>query len=100
MGCHNDTGSPLGTLAKAALRKLRMETHAAFDPVWQLLEIGNGWSRSKARSTAYTWLAGQMHIAADQCHIGMFDEIACRHALQVLNRNDPVSTCRDLTSGA
>ena len=34
VGCHPNTTRPLGRLANAELREMKMKTHAAFDPIW------------------------------------------------------------------
>lgn len=69
VGCHRD-GSPLGRLANAELRSAKMAAHAAFDPTWQ--------SGFMDRNQAYSWLARQLGIEKNNCHIGMFDLDTCR----------------------
>lgn len=75
VGCHNNTTVPKGTLANAELRKLRIEAHNAFDPIWRK---GN-----KNRSEAYTWLAKKMGITTSKCHIGSFNLEMCKQVLKV-----------------
>lgn len=76
VGCHkNGPGiSPLGTLAKAPLRKLRTEAHAHFDPIWKTTDI--------PRNFAYHKLAEFMGISPDKCHISMFNEKQCKKVLK------------------
>ena len=69
VGCHRGTAKPLGTMADAKLRALRMRAHEAFDPLWR----GGILSRHKA----YKWLALSLDISRKKCHIGMFDEAQC-----------------------
>lgn len=69
VGCHPHTIKPLGRLANAELREAKMKAHAAFDPLWKL--------GTKSRSQAYAWLAEQLNIAPQNCHIGMFDVAQC-----------------------
>lgn len=76
VGCHPGTDNPLGRLANAALRKAKMAAHSAFDPLWR-----NG---SMKRAEAYKWLAGQMGIAPQNCHIGMFDEDRCAAVVEIV----------------
>lgn len=86
VGCHppavNGRGglgigtTPLGRLANAELRKLKTEAHAAFDPMWK----GGGMHRREA----YGWLAKQLGIAANDAHIGMFDEVQCRRVVVIV----------------
>jgi hypothetical protein len=73
----NFTGvEPMGTLADRKLRALRSRVHDRFDILWGRL----GWGRDHA----YRWLATRMGISIDDCHVGMFDEEACRKALKLL----------------
>jgi len=75
VGVHVGTKRPLGRLADAKLRRAKQAAHAAFDPIWKK---GKG-GRQVKRSEAYAWLAGQLGISLDECHIGMFDfETCCR----------------------
>ena len=69
VGCHPGTETPLGRLADAELRKVKMAAHAAFDPLWK-----NG---SMSRSQAYVWLSQTLSIHPDDCHMGMFDVDTC-----------------------
>jgi hypothetical protein len=39
-----------------------------------------GISKGQARSKAYRWLAEQLSIPYDQCHVGMFDVATCIRA--------------------
>ena len=34
-GCHQNTSTPLGTMANEELRELRKQCHALFDPLWK-----------------------------------------------------------------
>ncbi|QOR55244.1 MAG: hypothetical protein SHS37scaffold220_13 [Phage 67_12] len=81
VGCHPAAGPKgqggigdgtvaLGRLANAELRTAKARAHAAFDPLWK--------SRAMKRRDAYAWLAGQLGISRDNCHIGMMDLDACR----------------------
>ncbi len=72
VGCHKGGFHPLGRLANADLRALKVQAHALFDPYWQAATKLRGWSRHKARRAAYAWLADEMGIPMDQCHIGYF----------------------------
>lgn len=76
VGVHTGTTRPLGTLADATTRKARKEAHLAFDPLWR--------SGPLSRHEAYGWLAGQLGIAHDQCHIGMFDATTCQRVVAIM----------------
>jgi hypothetical protein len=72
VGCHTGTTRPFGPLAQLDLRNARMAAHRAFDPVWQ--------SGRMERSAAYDWLAVELGIRRDRCHIGMME---LEHCLRV-----------------
>ena len=76
VGCHPGTTTPLGRLANAELRQAKMRAHAAFDPVWKA-KIAEGLSKHHARGSAYKWLAEQIGVEREDCHIGMFDVALC-----------------------
>lgn len=76
VGCHEPNAQhgltgvePLGRLANAELRQAKYMAHRYFDPLWR-------GGRMK-RKSAYKWLAGQLGIKPDECHIGMFDLAGC-----------------------
>lgn len=64
VGFHRDRAEPGSSLAAA-----RMAAHSAFDPLWQ----NYGYSRS----AAYRWLAEQLGVSKDDCHMVLFDEPTC-----------------------
>jgi hypothetical protein len=61
VGCHSNTRLPLGTMTDAKTRLLRRLAHDAFDPLWR--------DRYMKRSQAYGWLARQLNITTENCHI-------------------------------
>lgn len=84
VGVHKGTHRPLGRLANADLRKIKMKAHALFDPLW-LHAPGN---RQHMRNRAYAAMSDVLHIDRKFCHIGMFDEkqserliLACEYGL-------------------
>ena len=79
VGVHEGTDRPLGRLANAELRKLKMAAHAAFDPIWK--------SKQTRRSDAYRWLASKLGITMAECHIGMFDEDQCKKVVEFCKAN-------------
>ncbi len=85
VGCHKGTTKPLGRLANDELRKCKVEAHAWFDPLWKKKEK-QGFSRMEARNQAYIWLAFEMQIDRDICHIGMFDADQCKKAIEICQR--------------
>lgn len=74
VGCHPETMKPLGRIANAELRRLKVAAHAAFDPLWKDGQI--------SRSTAYSWLARKLLIPPKDCHIGMFNVALCKAAIE------------------
>ena len=76
VGTHKRTKKPLGRLANAELRLAKGRAHAAFDPLWKDGEM--------SRHRAYRWLAKQIGIAPDDCHIGMFDLEQCRAVVRAV----------------
>lgn len=62
VGCHAHTLSPLGVMASRKVRKLRVEAHKAFDPLWQ--------GGLMSRTEAYEWLAALHGVDYADCHIG------------------------------
>lgn len=99
VGVHKGTEKPLGRLANKELRQWKMKAHAAFDPIWQERarrrragrpnKAGKpGGEQCKpvhSRAAAYSWLAQQMGIEREECHIGMFDVELCQRAVEICN---------------
>lgn len=85
VGTHKNSKdhAPLGRLANAELRRLKMQVHALLDPMWQ--------DRSMSRSQAYAYLCFWMEIPSAECHVGMFDEDRCRAAIKVLREKKKIS---------
>lgn len=95
VGCHPGSKMPLGRLADAKLRTLKMRTHAVFDPFWMASlarlkeQMGDKLPRdakSKARNDCYAQLAQALGIDKHVCHIGMFDAWQCRAAISVCHQ--------------
>lgn len=74
---------PKGSLAKAELRQLRVQAHAAFDPFWKDRLALIGGSKSKARKHYYQKLGEALSLERSDCHIGKFDEDQCRRVLDI-----------------
>lgn len=78
VGCHKGTKLPLGILANKELRELKMKVHAMLDPLWK--------SGGFTRDQAYELLAKSMLIPYRECHIGEFDELRCKAAIDCVKR--------------
>lgn len=76
VGTHPGTNEPLGTLADAETRRARKLAHAALDPLWR--------DGQMTRSAAYAWLAQQMDLEADVCHIGLFTKAQCAQVVRLV----------------
>ncbi len=81
--CHAFTIRPLGRLADAALRKAKMQAHEVFDFMWQKRARLSAIPPSEARRAGYAWLAKQLNLPIEQCHIGMMDLEACRRVCSI-----------------
>lgn len=84
VGVHSNSKDhvPLGTLANARLRQCRKMAHAAFDPMWEAKMRREGVTKGAARKAGYQWLAGQLEIDVDDCHIALFDEALCLRVVE------------------
>lgn len=77
-GCHKGTNEPLGTMADKETRELRKKVHAAFDPLWKYGPM--------RRHEAYGLLSAAMLIEPAECHVGMFNSMRCKAALDCIKR--------------
>lgn len=83
VGVHKHNNQPLGTLANAELRAARKKAHSYFDPLWRCKMQRNSLTVSQARKPAYEWLAVQMGLSFDECHIGEFDIEQCNQVMRI-----------------
>lgn len=84
VGTHRGTDIPLGTPAGPETRAARNAAHAIFDPLWEAKIRRDGCSKKEARGAAYKWLAEQLGINRDACHIAMFDAATARRVMDVV----------------
>ena len=70
---HSDTTVPMGSLANAKLRALRVTAHKHFD---QLHKSG-----LMSRNEAYGWLAFMLQSPLSQAHIGYLSEYYCNRII-------------------
>lgn len=87
VGCHGVGKVPLGRLANEELRRLKIRAHFLFDQFWQAAINHRGWKKNRARGVAYAWLAAQMGIPKEECHVGMFDPDRCAKAIGILEQH-------------
>ena len=89
VGCHKarrkgQSGKvPLGIVATKPDRELRKAAHVAFDPLWKAKVKHVGWTKKRARSTAYQWLADQLGIPVEQCHISQMNSADVRRVATI-----------------
>lgn len=100
VGCHKRNhklgfkgNEPLGRLADAELRAAKHAAHQLFDPLWNPKEASRRWRTAPrmSRHAAYSWLAGQLGIKVEECHIGMFDLETCMRVMEISKRALPVT---------
>lgn len=89
VGCHPLTTRALGRLANRELRNAKMAAHAWFDRRWNAEP--NKAMRGKARRREYAWLAAQLGIAAEECHIGMMSLDRALRVVEVCRSADRVT---------
>lgn len=93
-GCHKtkkgDYKRPLGRTANKQLRGARSHCHKIFDPIWKSAPDLPCYSESEkttksrtiiqraARRRTYAFMAEQMDMTEEECHIGMMDLNECR----------------------
>ena len=89
VGCHKGTLQPLGTPARAELRRERMALHVeVIDPIWKTAadlpcyaakrERNGGQITRAARDRTYAWMAERLGLTPLETHIGKFDLETCR----------------------
>jgi len=85
VGVHKGDGQnrPLGRLANKELREAKRRAHAVFDPLWARKLERDGCSKAEARGAGYRWLAQQLGIPREECHIGRFDVEQCARVVEV-----------------
>lgn len=83
-GSHEGTAVPRGRPGNALTRQMRTLAHEAFDPIWRRSHIRRrDKHRAQARARAYRWLAQELGLHIDDCHIGLFDAAMCERVIQV-----------------
>lgn len=76
VGVYKNADKPLGRLAKAELRILKMQAHHYFDSIWLVFKV-------MYRTDAYAWLGEKMNLHPEAVHIGMFNEEQCLECIQI-----------------
>lgn len=98
-GVHRD-GRLKSTPADAETKAVRIRAHQVFDQLWLHADEGTGaWKlkepertrairriRKAARTRAYEWLAKQLGIPVEECHIGMMDKATCERVIELVEK--------------
>jgi len=77
VGCHNNTKTPLGTLANRKTRDWRKKAHAIFDPIWKNKHI--------KRDRAYGFLRRRL---GHEIHIGESDVNTCKIIIELCKTDE------------
>jgi hypothetical protein len=80
--CHAGTAISMGRPAGPITRHLRHKAHQALDARWKR-EGASSLATSKARNKAYAWLARQLGLRFNDCHIGRFDAETCQRVIDL-----------------
>ncbi len=83
VGCHEGTDVPLGTMANAETRGMRLLAHEAFDPMWR------GRNSRLSRDDAYEWMAVVLGVPIANAHIGMLDRHQCELLINAVRNYKP-----------
>lgn len=87
VGVHKETDEALGRLADSELRKWKIEAHKYFNPLYKDKIINKVHSvyipKTSNRKKAYAWLASQMRIKVEACHIGYFGINHCKKVIEI-----------------
>ena len=81
-GVHKETNEPLGRLANKELREWKSKAHETFDPLWKR-KMEKGLDKRTSRNAAYEWLAKEMNLSREECHIGLFDVDQCKEVIKI-----------------
>lgn len=90
VGCHDNTWQPLGFPALDHTRLMRRKAHGHFDPIWKAIQAAekrlphdHPRRRTAPRARAYEWLAKEMRMPLDRCHIGMMNGEEARRVVDI-----------------
>ena len=78
--CHPHTMRATGGLGDSETRGARAKAHNVFDKMWR--SPGKK-PRNSDRKRAYKWLAGELGIDEELCHMGYFDADMCRRVISI-----------------
>jgi len=86
-GVHEGTSKAHGRLGNKELREAKHKAHQYFDKIARTSLINKIWDKwipnVSNRNKAYKWLAQQMGIDEEICHIGMMDVEQCMRVIEI-----------------
>lgn len=62
----------------------RSRAHDAFDPLWQSGEM--------SRNAAYRWLAQELGIERDDCHMSLFNKTMCEKVIDICEQKRGITS--------
>lgn len=82
VGVHKSspTHKPKGKLANRELRRLRIQAHSVFDPLWETGRM--------SRSDAYAFLARVLNLVVSQTHISWLTTEQCNKVIRLFSDRD------------
>ncbi len=63
-----------------------MDAHRAFDRLWLAKMDRDACSKKQARGAGYKWLADQLGMTREDCHIGLMDRATALRVVEVCRR--------------
>ena len=75
--CHKGDNLPLGTLANRTTQIARSEAHSKIDNLWRNYGFNRG--------DTYKMLGDLMGLQREDCHIALFNEEQCLHAIKCVD---------------
>jgi hypothetical protein len=83
--CHQGTAIAAGRPGSPRTRYLRGKAHEAFDAIWGREADRSAKGYGYARTRAYKWLARELGLSADDCHIGQMTAELCEQVIALCN---------------
>ena len=78
-------------MAYKNVKHYRHTVHLYLDAIWQASS-----SKKRARTSMYNWLATQMNISEEECHVSKFSRDQCKKAIKILRPKYMVLFGKDL----
>jgi DNA-directed RNA polymerase subunit RPC12/RpoP len=96
VGVHKGSTISLGRLANEELRTYKKAAHLYFDKIAKTGAINIIYPQYiegvSNRSKAYKWLAEQMDMPEELCHIGMMNKLQCSKVIEICKKYESILT--------